>query len=159
MQISMSLLRTRGETMMVLIWIGISVAAVVLELITPTALISIWFAVGGVIGILLALLDLPLWLQIVAFAIVSIVSMLVVRPMASRYLRGNTVATNSDRCIGEIGVVVKQIGEDTWGEVKVNGTIWSAVSVDHDVIDEHDNVKVIAIEGAKLLVRKVVSHK
>ena len=150
MQISMSLLRTRGETMMVLIWIGISVAAVVLELITPTALISIWFAVGGVIGILLALLDLPLWLQIAAFAIVSIVSMLVVRPMASRYLRGNTVATNSDRCIGEIGVVVKQI---------VNGTIWSAVSVDHDVIDEHDNVKVIAIEGAKLLVRKVVSHK
>lgn len=142
--------------MIIFIWIGISIGAVLLELLTPSALVSIWFAVGGIIALLLALLNLPLWLQIAAFAIVSIVSMLVVRPIAARYLRGNTIATNSDRCIGEIGIVTKRITEDTWGEVKVNGAIWSAVSVEHDTIEEHENVKVVAIEGAKLLVRKVV---
>ena len=128
----------------------------VLELITPTALVSIWFAVGGIIAVILAALNMPLWLQIAAFVIVSFVSMLVVRPVASRYLRGNTVATNADRCIGEIGIVTRKISEDAWGEVKVNGALWSAVSVEHDTIEEHEEVKVVAIEGAKLLVRKVV---
>ena len=71
---------------MVVIWIGISIAALVVELITPTALVSIWFAVGGIIAVLLSLLNLPIWVQIAGFAIVSIVSMLVVRPIASRYL-------------------------------------------------------------------------
>ena len=83
--------------MITFIWIAISVGAVVLELITPTALVSIWFAVGGIIAVILAALNMPLWLQIAAFVIVSFVSMLVVRPVASRYLRGNTVATNADR--------------------------------------------------------------
>ena len=63
---------------MVVIWIGISIAALVVELITPTALVSIWFAVGGIIAVLLSLLNLPIWVQIAGFAIVSIVSMLVV---------------------------------------------------------------------------------
>ena len=142
--------------MITFIWIAISVGAVVLELITPTALVSIWFAVGGIIAVILAALNMPLWLQIAAFVIVSFVSMLVVRPVAYRYLRGNTVSTNADRCIGEIGIVTRKISEDAWGEVKVNGALWSAVSVEHDTIEEHEEVKVVAIEGAKLLVRKVV---
>lgn len=141
--------------MMILIWICICVGAIILELITPTALISIWFAVGAVVGTITALINLPLWVQITCFIIVSIVSMVVVRPMAARYLRGNTVATNADRCIGEIGIVIKEITRDEWGEVKVSGTIWHAVAIDADRIELKERVKVIAIEGAKLLVRRV----
>ena len=81
MQISMSWLQIRGEWIMVLIWIAISVGAVLVELATPTALISIWFAVGGVIGALTALINLPLWVQIVCFVVVSLASMLIVRPI------------------------------------------------------------------------------
>lgn len=46
--------------MITFIWIAISVGAVVLELITPTALVSIWFAVGGIIAVILAALNMPL---------------------------------------------------------------------------------------------------
>ena len=123
MQISMSWLQIRGEWIMVLIWIAISVGAVLVELATPTALISIWFAVGGVIGALTALINLPLWVQIVCFVVVSLASMLIVRPIASRYLRGNTVPTNADRFIGEIAQVTSLVTKDEWGEVKVNGTM------------------------------------
>lgn len=140
---------------MVLIWIAISVAAVLIELLTPTALISIWFAVGGVIGALVALVHLPLWVQIVCFLIVSFVSMLIVRPIASRYLRGNTVATNADRFIGEIGCVIHRVTKEEWGEVRVNGSVWHAVPVDEEAIEENEKVKVVAIEGAKLLVKRV----
>lgn len=140
---------------MVFLWIIICVAAVLIELLTPTALISIWFAVGAVIGALAALIHLPIPAQVVCFVIVSLVSMVIVRPIAARYLRGNVVATNADRCIGSIGVVTKRICMDEWGEVKVGGSVWHAVSVDGDGIDEQAKVKVIAIEGAKLLVKQI----
>lgn len=140
---------------MVIIWIGICVAALILELVTPTALISIWFAVGAAVSAIVALMHAPLWSQIALFAIVSIVSMVIVRPIATKYLRGNTVATNADRCIGSIGIVTSGITRDTWGEVKVNGSVWHAVSVDNEQIDVNEEVKVVAIEGAKLLVKRV----
>lgn len=140
---------------MLFIWIGVCVAAIVLELVTPSALISIWFAVGGVIGALTAIINLPMWTQIVCFVIVSFVSMLIVRPVAARYLRGNTVATNADRCIGEIGIVIQAITSEAWGEVKVGNATWHAISVEGDEIEMQARVKVVAIEGAKLLVRRV----
>ena len=136
MQISTNWLQIRGEWTMVLIWIAICVGAVLVELLTPTALISIWFAVGGVIGALTALINLPLWVQIVCFVVVSLVSMLIVRPIASRYLRGNTIPTNADRFIGEIAQVTKAVTKDEWGEVKVNGTMWHAVPVEDETIQE-----------------------
>ena len=140
---------------MVLVWIIVCVVAVLVELVTPTALVSIWFAVGGVIGALAALIHLPLYAQIICFCVVSFVSIIIVRPVAARYLRGNVVATNADRVIGTIGVVTKEITKEEWGEVKVGGSLWHAVLVDDDFIDVHERVKVVAIEGAKLLVKKV----
>ena len=144
----------RGD-IMVFVWIAISIGALLIELLTPSALISIWFAVGGVIGAVASLVHLPVEVQIACFAIVSIVSMLIVRPIASRYLRGNTVATNADRFLGENAEVIQMIKKNEWGQVKVNNTIWHAVSIDGEEIEEHTMVKVLAIEGAKLLVRRI----
>ena len=140
---------------MVFVWIAISIGALLIELLTPSALISIWFAVGGVIGAVASLVHLPVEVQIACFAIVSIVSMLIVRPIASRYLRGNTVATIADRFLGENAEVIQMIKKNEWGQVKVNNTIWHAVSIDGEEIEEHAMVKVLAIEGAKLLVRRI----
>lgn len=144
----------RGD-IMVFVWIAISIGALLIELLTPSALISIWFAVGGVIGAVASLVHLPVEVQIACFAIVSIVSMLIVRPIASRYLRGNTIATNADRFLGENAEVIQMIKKNEWGQVKVNNTIWHAVSIDGEEIEEHAMVKVLAIEGAKLLVRRI----
>ncbi len=150
----MSCAMNRGD-IMVFVWIAISIGALLIELLTPSALISIWFAVGGVIGAVASLVHLPVEVQIACFAIVSIVSMLIVRPIASRYLRGNTVATNADRFLGENAEVIQMIKKNEWGQVKVNNTIWHAVSIDGEEIEEHAMVKVLAIEGAKLLVRRI----
>ena len=150
----MSCAMNRGD-IMVFVWIAISIGALLIELLTPSALISIWFAVGGVIGAVASLVHLPVEVQIACFAIVSIVSMLIVRPIASRYLRRNTVATNADRFLGENAEVIQMIKKNEWGQVKVNNTIWHAVSIDGEEIEEHAMVKVLAIEGAKLLVRRI----
>lgn len=140
---------------MTFIWISVCIVSIIAELVTPTALISIWFAVGGIIAIILSLLSLPIWIQVISFLVVSIISMLVVRPIASSYLRGNVVATNADRCIGQTGIVLKKITTNEWGEVKVRGTLWHAISYENQCIDVEEKVKIIAIDGVKLVVKKI----
>ena len=141
--------------MMWLVWLGVGLLAVVLELLTASALVSIWFAVGACAAALVSLLDFSIGIQIAVFVIMSFLSMLIVRPVAARYLRGNVVRTNADRYIGEKGIVTKKITSNDWGEVKIQGTIWHAVSVADEEIEEGTRVKVVAIEGAKLLVMKL----
>lgn len=141
--------------MMWLVWFGVGLLAVVLELLTASALVSIWFAVGACAAALVSLLDFSIGIQIAVFVIMSFLSMLIVRPVAARYLRGNVVRTNADRYIGEKGIVTKKITSNDWGEVKIQGTIWHAVSVEDEEIEEGSRVKVVAIEGAKLLVMKL----
>lgn len=140
---------------MVMIWVGIGIAAVILELLTPSALVSIWFAVGALAAWICALIGLPEFVQIIVCLIVSVLFIVIVRPFAVKYLRGNIVHTNADRLINEQGTVTKRIGEEEWGEVKVRGTIWSAVSADHVAIEAGVKVRIAAIEGAKLLVREL----
>ena len=137
------------------IWIGIAIAGVVLELLTPTALVSIWFAVGALAAGICEMLQLPDIIQIAVCLVVSGLLVVIVRPVAVNYLRGNIMPTNVDRFIDEIAIVTKPIGEQTWGEVKIQGILWSAVSVDHEVIKAGEQVRVVAIEGAKLLVRSL----
>ena len=62
--------------MMFWIWLGLAAIAVILELATPTALVSIWFACGALCAWLLSVLHLPDWVQIAVFVIVSLLCML-----------------------------------------------------------------------------------
>lgn len=144
---------------MVFIWLIVCGVAILLELATPTIFVSIWFAVGAIIGALAALIHLPLWAQLICFIVVSLVSMLVVRPFATHYLKGNTVPTNADRCIGKVGVVQKEITPFEWGEVKVGSTLWHAIAIEGGVIAVDRKVEVVKIEGAKLLVKEIEEKK
>ena len=118
---------------MLLFWICAAVATIVMELVTPTALVSIWFACGAVVACLFEMAGAGLELQIC----------------------GNIIATNADRMIHEVGLVTKDITAESWGEVKIKGTLWSAVSIDSSVIPAGSKVKIMAIEGAKLIVREI----
>lgn len=137
------------------IWISVAVAAVGVELLTPTALVSIWFVIGALAAGICEMLQLPEMVQISVCLITSGLFAVIVRPMAVKYLRGNITPTNADRFLDEIAVVTKRITAQSWGEVKIQGVLWSAVSIDHEVIEVGDQVRIVAIEGAKLLVRSV----
>jgi membrane protein implicated in regulation of membrane protease activity len=144
---------------MILIWLGTALAAVVLELITPSALVSIWFALGAVVAALCAALQLSVAIQFIVFLLISVLAMLIVRPVASRYLRGNVVPTNADRMIDQTGKVTRTIYEDQWGEVYVLSSYWSAVSLHHETIEKGTKVKILNIEGAKLIVEPLRERK
>lgn len=138
-----------------MIWIGIGIIALVLEILTPTALVSIWITIGALAAWLCAALELSWGIQLCVCIVVSVLFIMIVRPFAVKYLRGNTIPTNADRMIGETAVVIKEISEHHWGEVKVQGMVWSAVSRTHHVIQVGEKVRILAIEGAKLIVSRL----
>lgn len=51
---------------MIWVWTVVFAAALIIELATPSALISVWFALGALVSLLLALAAVPLWGQLAA---------------------------------------------------------------------------------------------
>jgi membrane protein implicated in regulation of membrane protease activity len=137
-------------------WLWIAALAVfcVLEAVT-TQMVCIWFAASSVVTLIFASLSVPLWLQLLVFAIFSAIFLIVTRPLVSKLLRGRGTPLNADRVLGETGLVITAIdNESAAGQVKVRGQIWTARSITGAAIPEGRNVTVHSIEGVKLIVEE-----
>ena len=113
---------------MSLFWLIAMVLFGVLEAVT-VGLTSIWFAVGALAALIAASFEAAVLVQIVIFLVVSFLTLLLVRPLAQRYINDRKEATNADRVIGQEAVVIQTInnlkGE---GQVSVSGAVWTASS-------------------------------
>jgi membrane protein implicated in regulation of membrane protease activity len=137
------------------LWVIILVGTLIVEVVTFGNLISVWFSIGALAAYFTFLLGLGFPVQLTVFVVVSILSLLAVRPLAANYFRGNIVATNADRIIGQHTTLVKAVKSNEWGEVNVYGTVWSVAELNNRPLDIGTEVEVVAIEGAKLIVKKV----
>jgi membrane protein implicated in regulation of membrane protease activity len=143
------------------IWLVLAIALAALEAGTAQ-FVSIWFSLAAVAATVLALLGVPLWAQIIVFVIASAILVAALRPLSRRLARPGKIRlpqtrTNADRAIGETAQVIRDIAAGDVGQVKVNGLVWSAVLPDGSgsaVIRAGERVRVLAIEGAKLIVKK-----
>lgn len=141
--------------MYVYLWIIIAIIALVIELLTTVSLTSIWFVVGALFAALASLLKLNFFWQSVIFIVTSIIALLVLRPLISEKLRGNIVPTNSDRVIGRKAYLKSPITKTSWGTLDVLGNEWSCVSYNGDPISSGEKVEILAIDGSKLIVKKI----
>ena len=136
-----------------IIWLSIAIFFLLIESIT-VELISIWFTGGSLIAMVLSLLKLELGWQIAAFCVASVILIIFTRPIVARYLKRNESRTNVDSLIGGVATVTKDILPDDRGEVKVHSQYWLAISSDNSKIESGQKVSILAIEGAKLIVKK-----
>ena len=75
------------------------------------------------------------------------------KPLSSKFLKPRVSATNADRVIGSAALVTETIDNtQAKGQVKVNGQVWSARSAQDIVIPAGTDVKVLRIEGVKVIV-------
>ena len=72
------------ELNMTFVWLIAMVALLVIEAIVP-GLVSIWFAAGALLALLLSLIGVDLWLQFTCFLVVSLVLLALTRPLAKKY--------------------------------------------------------------------------
>lgn len=136
-----------------IVWLAIAIFFLIIESIT-VELISIWFTGGSLIALIVSLIVPELGWQIAAFCVSSILLIIFTRPIVARYLKRNESKTNVDSLIGGIATVTKDILPDDRGEVKVNGQYWLAISSENILIESGNKVSILAIEGAKLIVKK-----
>lgn len=113
------------------LWMIVILVAILVEVVTLGNLVSIWFAVGDAGALIVQLAGGDLVFQVATFLGVSIMAMLAIRTLAAAYLRGNVVSTNADRLIGQQVVLSKGIKVGSWGDIKSNGLICAAFSVDN----------------------------
>jgi len=136
------------------IWLGAAAVFAVIEGLT-VGLVCIWFAAGALAAMLCAILGAGLAVQLTVFVLVSAAALALVRPLARRFSRSGTVATNADRCLGQTARVTEAIDNRLpSGAVYIDGKTWTARSTEADVtIPVGALVTVERMEGVKLYVK------
>ena len=138
------------------IWLVVAIVLLILEILT-SGFGVICFAIGAVFSALAAGLGGNITLQIVVFAVVSLLTFIFLRPVVLRFLdkKSNDVKTNADAIIGRKGVVSERIDtEQHTGRVAVDGDDWKAVSEDGLVIEKGVNVEIVKLDSIIVTVRK-----
>lgn len=143
------------ENIMIWIWLGVFVLSVVIEALEPD-LVSIWFAAGALLAIILSIIPgVPFWVEVIVFLVIAFVLIFTIRPLAKKFLIKTEIKSNVEEKIGEKCLVIKTISELSHGEVKLNGVIWTAVAKNkEETIDEQSLVIIVGIDGNKLVVEK-----
>ena len=139
-----------------ILWLVALIVLLIVEFLTM-GLTTIWFAGGALIALIAALCGAPLWLQIVLFIVVSIVLLLVTRPIAMKYWNKDRIKTNAESLIGQTALVTEEIDNlKAKGVVTVNGNEWTARSADNRWISKDAVVIIKEIQGVKLLVEEKI---
>ena len=134
------------------VWLALLILFSIGEAVT-VGLTSVWFAVGALGALLCAWVGGNLWLQIGVFLALSGLALILVRPLAKKFLAPSYSATNADRVIGQEAVVTQTIDNlHGQGQVNIAGQTWTARSQNDAVIPEGTLVRVLRIEGVKVFV-------
>ena len=148
------LLKGGSGDMTTIIWIAAIIIFGVVEAVTA-GLVSIWFVIGGVGGLIVSILGGQIWLQVVVFFLVSIAALFATRPLVRKFSTARATATNADRVLGAVGRVTETVDNTIpTGEVYVDGKRWSARSETGAIIKPETLVRITRMEGVRLFVEK-----
>ncbi len=137
---------------MLILWIVLAIAFLFVELET-VALVCVWFVVGALTALVANLLGAAIWLQVLLFAAVSLVMLLLMRPFLRKYVEPLKTRTNVDAMIGKEAVVMETIDNLAGtGTVKLEGKLWTARSANGSRIPAGMVVSVQSVEGVKAIV-------
>ena len=150
--IDMYLLASSTATVMTIIWVIVILGSIILELATPN-LTSVWFAIGGAVALVLNLLQLPLWLQLPVFILVSGALLFSIGKIARKKFLTKQVKTNVDAVIGQTLTIIKSTSENEPATVKYNGIYWNAVASDASPLHKGDVIIVTSVQGNKFIVK------
>lgn len=139
-----------------IIWLGLMVAFLITEAVCPFHLVSIWFAAGALVAVLVSLLGGPVWLQITLFMIVSVALLAALWPLVRKLITPKITKTNIDSVLGSTGLVTVAIDNVTAvGQVKLGAMYWTARSTSGEKIPEGTLIRADRIEGVKVYVSPV----
>ena len=144
-----------SPAMLNLIWLGLFILLLVIEIIT-VGLTTIWFAAGALAALAANVLGANLIIQIIIFLAVSVVLLIFTRPWAEKHLNRKRVRTNYEREIGKVIRITEKVDNlDQTGKSVVDGQEWTVRSRnDSDIFEAGALARVVAVSVVKLIVEK-----
>lgn len=140
---------------MTIIWFALFIGFLIFE-VSTMGLYTIWFSIGALAATGVSMGGGPIWMQIAVFFLLSLLLMIFTRPLAMKFFNKDRIKTNIDAMLGKTVMVTLEIdNQKTQGEVLYEGMPWSARSVDDTVIPEGSRAQIEAVEGVKVLVRRL----
>ena len=125
-------------------WLAVIILFLVIEMIT-VSLVSIWYFTD------------TMWIQVVAFLAVSVVLLVLLRPLARKLSvkQKDQMISGAKAMIGKQAIVTEEIDSvHAKGAVQVNGQYWTAkTKLFEDKIPKDTIVDIIDVDGVKLIVR------
>jgi len=134
-------------------WMLLGFALLALELFTPGGFFVMFFGAGAiVVGLLVGarLLTVP-WLEWLVFTVVSLVSLLVLRPRLVSRMR--VEGRDVDTLVGEAGTMLEDVEAGRLGKAELRGTTWNARNVETRALRRGERVRVVDVDGLTILVR------
>lgn len=136
-----------------ILWLIVAGFFFILEIITSGFLVC-WLGIGALLSMILSFFVDNIVIQVIVFAISSIVLIVLTKPLVKKFIDKKTIPTNKDSLIGKEGIVVQAIDTiKAEGQVKLLGEVWSARAFNEGkIIEKGKNVIVREIIGVKLVV-------
>ena len=133
-----------------IVWLILLVAFIVAEAATAT-LVSIWFCAGAADAMLLSAFVPNVLAQTAVFLVVSLVCLVLMRPLVRKKDAKAAVPTNADRNVGQTAEVIAAVEPARPGRARLSGVDWAARC---DVpLAEGQLAEVVAVEGTTLVLR------
>ena len=138
------------------LWSVVAIVCLILELMAGDFFI-ICFSIGAFFAAVTAALGGGIYLQLLVFAVFTLVSLFWVRPFAQRYLHKgeDNRVSNADALMGRQGRVVEPVKADGFGRVQIDGDVWKAVTNEPQDIAAGTNVRVVGRESTIITVETV----
>ena len=143
------------EPYMIWIWLAVVCISLIYEFFS-VSLTSLWFAIGGIVSLIMAAMKVDILTQVIVFIVVSFVFLISLRKIALKYLFGKKEEkTNVDAFIGNSYTLNGEINETQNGTVTINGVVWTCIAENPQThIKDGTIVTVKEIRGNKLVVSK-----
>lgn len=133
-------------------WAIVALLCVLLEIGHPGLFLFLSFSIGALASTFSALVFDSLVRQCVVFLIASMVALIALIKWVKADKEYPHQKTNTQALIGRRALVVKDIGTDSPGEVKIGGELWMARGSSNYSIEAGTHVRVVQVSGAHVVV-------
>lgn len=137
-------------------WLIAGILLLAIEIVTP-AFFAAALAIGCLVAALASFLGAPIEMSWFLFSVVSLLTIIYLRPIAKKLYKGKSLKTNADAIIGRIAVVESEIisAYDS-GYVLLDGVSWKAVLDETSMpVYKGEHVRVVGMDSIILKVKKI----
>ena len=109
------------------VWAVVAMLCLIMEMSSGDFYVTC-FGIGAAAALAASLLCVPLWAQVVVFAVFSVASIYFLRPRLVALLNRSAShrPSNADAILGRVGEVSEAVKAGGYGRVKLDGDDWKA---------------------------------